>query len=216
MHVRLLILPWLLLAASHVHAENDPQSLSEESREIIKTFADRLQRELQQAMADGGPVNAIEVCRIRAPEIAAELSTDGWLVKRTSLKVRNPLNAPDAFEREVLTDFEAKKAQGWEIEKLAYYKMKEYGETSEFRYMKAIPTQALCLTCHGEDIPADVLKRLDAAYPDDEARGYREGDIRGAFSLRKRIRLSPAEEDRQQVQKDPLFRPIAARPTAHD
>lgn len=199
MIVRLLTLLCLFIGLQAAYAENDPQALSEQSREIIKTFASRLQNELQQAMAEGGPVNAIDVCKVHAPQIAAELSTDGWLVRRTSLKVRNPLNAADDFERKILKDFEEKKANGWAVEKLAYYKMKEHGETSEFRYMKAIPTQSLCLTCHGENIPADVLKKLNTAYPDDEARGYQEGDIRGAFSLRKRFRTAPADDTNQQV-----------------
>ncbi len=187
MHARLLIVLSLFSGLHVAHADNDPQSLSEQSRAIIQSFSTRLQNELQRAMAEGGPVNAIDVCKVKAPQIAAELSTDGWLVKRTSRKLRNPLNAPDKFESGVLQDFADKKASGWAVENLAYYKMKEYGDTSEFRYMKAIPTKAICLECHGENIPAAVLKKLDAAYPEDEARGYQEGDIRGAFSLRKRF-----------------------------
>ena len=184
---RLLILLMLAVCSATIQADNDPHTLSAQSREIIKTFSKRLQNELQQAMANGGPVNAIDVCKVKAPAIAAALSTDGWIVRRTSLQVRNPLNAPDDFERKFLQDFADKKASGWAIENLAYYKMREYGDASEFRYMKAIPTKAVCLTCHGQDIPADVRQKLNSAYPDDQARGYQAGDIRGAFSLRKRL-----------------------------
>lgn len=199
MRIFLCMLLTLWTGLTVARAADDPGLLSEQGREIIQTFASRLQSELQQALAAGGPVNAIDVCKVQAPQIAAELSTDGWLVKRASLRPRNPLNTPDEFERKTLQDFEKKKAQGWAVEKLAYYKMKEYGNVSEFRYMKAIPTQAMCLTCHGENIPADVLKKLDAAYPDDQARGYQEGDIRGAFSLRRRIHTMPARETDHQA-----------------
>jgi len=193
--MRALVLLILSVCTATVQADNDTHTLSEQSRDIIKTFSTRLQAALQQAMADGGPVNAIDVCKVKAPAIAAELSTDGWVVRRTSLKVRNPLNSPDNFERKVLKDFADKKASGWAIENLAYYKMQEYGDASEFRYMKAIPTQAICLTCHGEDIPADVRQKLNTAYPDDQARGYQEGDIRGAFSLRKRLQGEGSKRD---------------------
>ena len=199
MHFRLLSLLSLFICLHAVHADDDRQSLSEQSREIIGTFADRLRNELQQAMSEGGPINAIDVCKVRAPLIAAELSTDGWLVRRTSLKVRNPLNAPDEFEQEILKDFKQKKAEGWSIERLAYYKMKEYGETTEFRYMKAIPTRSICLTCHGENIPPAVEQKLNTEYPADKARGYREGDIRGAFSLRKRFHTAPSNLKDNQV-----------------
>lgn len=184
----------LLLNSHWVFADTDVQTLAEESRDIIQTFSEYLQTELQAAMQDGGPVNAIGVCKTRAPAIAAELSANGWSVKRTSLKPRNPLNSPDAFEKETLNDFESKKQQGWSIDKLQYYKLNEVGLQAEFRYMQAIETRPLCLTCHGEKISSDILARLDASYPDDKARGYQAGDIRGAFSLRKRYRTEPVED----------------------
>ena len=52
-----------------------------------------------------------------------------------------------------------------------------------FRYMKAISTGALCLNCHGADVSADVTRELERLYPKDAARGFRVGDIRGAFSI---------------------------------
>ena len=65
------------------------------------------------ALAVGGPTDAIEVCKIAAPEIAATASdAQGWRIGRTSLKLRNPANAPDAWELAVLRDFEARKAAG--------------------------------------------------------------------------------------------------------
>ena len=51
--------------------------------------------------------------------------------------------------------------------------------------MKAIPTADLCLACHGESINPDIAAAIDEAYPEDQARGFKSGDIRGAFSLSK-------------------------------
>lgn len=212
MRVFYITLLYLFAAITTVPAADDPITLSEQSRNIIQTFASRLQNELQQAMTEGGVVQAIDICKVRAPAIAAELSRDGWLIKRTSLKPRNPLNAPDAFERQTLLDFEAKKAQGWAVEKLAYYKMREVDDSIEFRYMKAIPVQTMCLTCHGEDIPADVLQKLDVAYPNDQARGYQAGDIRGAFSLRRHIQGKSTDETDQQARSSNIDTRLVADP----
>lgn len=197
MHAILLLA--IALWALPLAADNStPAALSEQSRDLIEQFAGRLQNELQQAMADGGPVNAIDVCKIRAPAIARELSTDGWQVGRVSLRPRNPDNAADEFERRTLQDFEDKRMRGWQIERLAYYKMQQHHqgerEFNEFRYLKAIPTRSLCLSCHGNNISAKVKAKLDTLYPDDQARGYQLGDIRGAFSLRKRIDDTGAPE----------------------
>jgi hypothetical protein len=45
--------------------------------------------------------------------------------------------------------------------------------------MKAIPTAALCLARHGESINPDIAE----AYPEEQARGFKSRDIRGAFTL---------------------------------
>lgn len=52
-------------------------------------------------MAERGPGHALEVCSVQAPAIASLLSTDGWQVKRVSLKNRNPDAVPDEWEAAV-------------------------------------------------------------------------------------------------------------------
>ncbi len=50
--------------------------------------------------------------------------------------------------------------------------------------MKAIPTaEKPCLACHGGKIQIKVTETLDKLYPQDQARGYKAGDIRGAFTI---------------------------------
>jgi RNA polymerase-binding transcription factor DksA len=175
---------FVLLPLSQANA-NELKQLTNTSQEIIENFSSHLKKELQEAIQAGGPVNAIEVCNTRASEIAASLSQKGWHVGRTSLKVRNLSNLADEFEKKVLEDFERRKNGGHDIKQLAYYKMNEAGSQIEFRYMKAIPTSELCLTCHGNDIAEPVINKLDQLYPNDKARAYKQGDIRGAFTLRK-------------------------------
>jgi hypothetical protein len=51
--------------------------------------------------------------------------------------------------------------------------------------MKAIPAGEVCLACHGAAITPEVAAALDAAYPEDQARGYALGDVRRAFSVSK-------------------------------
>jgi hypothetical protein len=58
-----------------------------------------------------------------------------------------------------------------------------------FRYMSAIPTQKICLGCHGKSIDPQVKAKLEALYPEDRATGFSEGDLRGAFVI---TRADPA------------------------
>ena len=179
-------LPLILMAAALPAAADEIPIMPDvaEARELVKQFGGTLKGELQAAMKAGGPTAAIEVCKTRAPAIAAELSGGEWTVARTSLKPRNPNNAPDAFEARVMEQFEAAKAEGKPVQTLEYTEVVETETGPVFRYMKAIPTQGLCLTCHGSDLSEPVKTKLDALYPQDKARGYSEGDIRGAFTLR--------------------------------
>ena len=164
-----------------------PNPAAEEAKALVKEFAGTLKGELETAMKAGGPVSAVAVCKERAPTIAADLAKrSGWEVKRTSLKPRNlTLDTPEAWERQVLTRFEERKAAGEAADTLAYSAVVDDAGTKRFRFMKAIPTGEVCLACHGKDINPDVASALDAAYPQDQARGYALGDIRGAFSVSK-------------------------------
>src|SRR5690606_42146159 len=54
---------------------------------------------------------------------------DGWLVRRTSLKVRNPGNAPDAFEERILRNFEERFAEGAPVDTLGYYQLRDRKST---------------------------------------------------------------------------------------
>jgi len=160
-----------------------------EARQIIKQFFTQLKGELQKAMKEGGPVHAIEVCNEKAPKIADRISAEtGWHVARTSLKNRAPTNRPLPWEKKVLKEFEARKAAGADIKTIDHHEVVEENGQKVFRYMKAIPTGKICLKCHGgEEVSAEVAAKLDELYPSDKARGFKVGDIRGAFVLEKKL-----------------------------
>ncbi|MBK1700706.1 Tll0287-like domain-containing protein [Thiococcus pfennigii] len=181
-------LPLLTLCCGLASAADEaPNPNVAEAKGIIQQFATELQGELQAAMQEGGPVQAIEVCKERAPGIAEELSAQtGWTVGRTSLKTRNVAhNRPDPWEAEVLARFDARQAAGEDVQTMAYAEVVDGEDGKRFRFMKAIPTAEICLACHGQDVAPKVAEALDAAYPDDQARGYEVGEVRGAFSLSK-------------------------------
>jgi hypothetical protein len=156
-----------------------------ESRAVIKQFFGKLKGELVAAIKSGGAPHAVSVCNSKAPEIAGDMSkAKGWSIGRTSLKLRNPANRPDAWEKKVLEDFEARKAKGEKPMGMEFAEIVDDGGKKQFRYMSAIPTaEKPCLACHGAKIPAAVEEALKADYPNDKARGYKAGDIRGAFTI---------------------------------
>lgn len=174
---------FLLLMFPGLSAHAEDKSATDEANKLIKQFSDALKSELQTAIQSGGLIKGIEVCSEKAPAIAAQFSQSPWQIKRTSLKVRNPLNKPTAFEEDILRQFQVKKDEGIELSDLSYYQSEKTETGITHRFMKAIPTQGLCLACHGENISEPVKEALANRYPNDQATGFHEGDIRGAFSL---------------------------------
>jgi hypothetical protein len=181
----LCLLPLTAVAA-------DEAALKAEAQQITGAFFGELKGELVKAMKAGGPVNAIGVCHDVAPSIAETQSEkSGWDVARTSLKLRNPANAPDDWETAVLKQFEERRAQGEGPDTLAFAEVVEEDGETYYRFMKGIvmpPIEQMpCLACHGQEIDAKVAAKIDELYPDDQASGYVAGQVRGAFTLKKKL-----------------------------
>ncbi len=146
---------------------------------------ERLQARLMSAMQEGGIEEAITACSEDALVISAEVSAEtGLEVGRTSLRVRNPANAPDAWETEQFGVFEEARASGVNQMAMQYSEVVDEEGSHVFRWMKPIFLGDFCATCHGTDISPEVQAAIDAIYADDQATGFEVGDIRGAFTVR--------------------------------
>ncbi len=168
------------------HATPAEDALAGEARGLVKSFATDLKHTLVKTMKSEGPVAAIRVCNVSAPEIAKDKSTaSGWTIGRTSVKLRNAKNAPDAWEAKVLAIFAKKSAAGEDLKTMQFYETVEADGKKTFRYMKAIPLAKPCLTCHGENVKAPLKATLKDLYPQDAATGFKLGNLRGAFTLSK-------------------------------
>jgi len=193
-----LISSFLLLAASPVFAADNTSAEQsqylEESRKVAQEFMQTLGGALKKQLAHGGAESAIGVCKEIAPALAHEYSTNGRVVKRVSLKNRNMAQGvPDAWEQNVLAGFDLAQQQGKPVADMEMATVRDEADGRWFRYMKAIPTQAMCLQCHGQpsDISDGVRTLLLKEYPQDKAVGYSEGQIRGAISIKRSLEAAP-------------------------
>ncbi len=178
----------IILSAGTFAEEFNTQKLLNESRATSVQFGKSLKGDLKAALQAGGPINGIKTCNTVAPELAKQAGDKaGVELSRTSLKLRNPENAPDKWETSVLQQFENRKASGESAKEMEYSEIIKQNGDKQFRYMKAIAIEQACLNCHGEKLQPSVVETLDRLYPDDKARGYKLGDIRGAFSLKKAL-----------------------------
>lgn len=167
-----------------------PAAYLAESREVAREFMQTLGDTLKQQIAAGGVASAIGVCQQVAPALATQYSSDARVVKRVSLKPRNrQLGVPDGWEKSTLENFDREQQAGKSPAEMEVTAFEVDEDGNWFRYMKAIPTQAMCLQCHGsaQQIPDDVKALLRQAYPQDQATGYRAGQIRGAVSIKRKV-----------------------------
>lgn len=165
---------FVLMMVSGLAWSGDESALLAKSREVTADYATQLQAALQETMANGGPVAAIDVCSTLAPRLASDLSrASGAKVRRTSWRFRNPGNAPSDWEAQALIHLDATGRQ-------EFFEMMPDGSA---RYLKAITTGPVCLACHGETLAPEIQQQLNDAYPHDRATGFAVGDLRGAFSI---------------------------------
>jgi len=174
-------------AAQPVQAEQagDHAAAVHKARAAIAGLGQSLQRSLGAALAEGGPVAAIEACQSIAPEATADISSAHSLaVRRTALKVRNPANTADAFERAALETFVMQIESGQDPAALEHSAVIEAGGARTLRYMKPIMmAETPCAACHGTSIAPDVKAKIDELYPQDQAVDFQPGTLRGAFSV---------------------------------
>lgn len=148
----------------------------------------RLTTALSDQLGAGTHAAAIDVCSEIAPAAAAELSGKGLEIRRTSLRYRNPGNAPDAWERSGLERLAEVLAAG----ELPRELHEVDAAAGEVRFLRPILVAPGCLPCHGtaDELDPAVREKLARGYPDDRATGFAAGDLRGAFSVR--VRLEPS------------------------
>lgn len=131
----------------------------------------KLSGRLMEVMQADGPVKAIEVCSKEANEIAKVVSQEqGVRIGRTSLQLRNPKNQPPEWAEKLFRN----KPHDPQFARL---------DDDTVGALLPIKLQAKCLMCHGtkETLVPGVPEQLAKLYPDDEATGYTEGNLRGWF-----------------------------------
>jgi len=151
--------------------------MGETKRKISTTLVD--------AMEKGGVKYASQFCNLAAYPIVDSISkVHNARIRRVSDKPRNPKDAMDEEEQKVFAIFKAK-AQVPNAEMKPVVVQHDDGTVGYYAPIKiSMPT---CLKCHGEvgkDIKAEDYKVLKSLYPNDVAVGYKEGDLRGMFSIR--------------------------------
>lgn len=184
------VIPLLMMLAAAWPAAAADAPWVGEARAVATAVPPKLLAVLTDAIHQGGPEGAIGVCRDKAPQMAQAASLQsGWQIRRVSLRNRNPKAVPDAWEAATLADFDRRAEAGESPATLERAEIVTENGQSSYRYLRALPTQQLCVACHGasDQLSPAVAAKLTELYPGDRAVGYKPGQIRGAMALKKAL-----------------------------
>lgn len=157
------------------------QTLTPEiAAEIIKETADSLTQNLMRVVQTKGPAHAIDFCNVHAVKITLASTLANITVNRKAIQYRNPLNKPDSIATKTM-----QLMAEWSEKQLK----NEYvilNLENETRFYKPIVLMPQCLMCHGNietDIGPIVAETIDNLYPNDLAKNFLPGQLRGVWEL---------------------------------
>jgi hypothetical protein len=185
--MRLRITAVILILMSVLACDN---SLSKKEREnyiikgteVAQNSFKEIKGQLKAQLKDGGPIQAIPFCNEQAIPITRSLSDKfNVTIKRTSDKLRNQQNAPSERELEIIQDYKNSLANNEQLIPIV-----ELDYNNKKHFYSPILLKAECLICHGklnESINSETAVIVNSLYPNDKATGYKEGDLRGIWSI---------------------------------
>lgn len=148
------------------------EPVRDRAAEVVTPFKQKLMATLGAALKES-PVHAIDVCQLEAPMIAAALNQDGIRIGRSSHRLRNPGNAPSPWQEAAITHYlnnpDDRAPQVYHL------------DNEHVGYAEPIIAMPMCLTCHGRELSTEVQAALAEKYPQDQATGFADGDLRGIF-----------------------------------
>jgi len=181
--ITLLIVALVVLSScSKSLSKKEIEQYTIQGKEIAKATAKKLGGTMIEKMKDGGVKEAVPFCNTKAIPLTSEMSEKfNVSIKRTSHLIRNEDNKPNDQEVLVISNYRDLMAKEKGLKPVV-----ELDSDGNPHFYAPIIIQKKCLTCHGE-IGVDVTKKSDSIiefyYPKDLATGFKEGDLRGIWSI---------------------------------
>jgi hypothetical protein len=178
----------------HAFVDPDDPAVAEIRRlgeRTIDQAGNAMISEVRRVLATTTP--ALAIGKLHLKEYKLPLAMPGKPVvtelRRTSLRVRNPANSPDAADLAALEVIQGQLQRGDDVAKVLVQRVALPGQPPEWRIYRPLATLKQCMDCHGTDaaLAPGVADTLKVFYPADKAVDYKPGEWRGL------IRVSIAE-----------------------
>ncbi len=168
-------------------AESAVKDIAQAGYHAIDQVGTKLVNETTRELAAKDTQLAVAVLHLKnldlpkSPEGAPKITA----VKRTSLHIRNPANAPDGADRAALLKISDQLTDEGAAAKMLVQKIEQEGKPVEWRVYRPIAVSKSCLACHGDPskFAPGVKEALDQQYPMDQATDYSAQSWRGVIRV---------------------------------
>ncbi len=138
---------------------------------------------IQKVASTQGLPAVVDFCNKKALQLTDSMAqANNVIIKRTSHKLRNEKNAPDAAQKEILDTYLKAQEEGQALKPIVKKDKDGY-----VHFYGPIKLKHECLKCHGQpekDISPAIYKVIKEKYPNDQATGFKEGDLRGIWDIK--------------------------------
>jgi len=178
----LLVFILILSGCTKALSEEQRDKYITEGNEMALATANKLGSNLSQKMKEGGVKDAVPFCNTMAYPLTEEMSKKYNVeIKRTSDKLRNHKNKPNEEENNIIDYYEKALEANEQLEPVV-----EIDASGNPHFYGPIIMQKKCLACHGS-VGKEVSMKTDSLiksyYSNDKAIGFKEGDLRGIWSI---------------------------------
>ena len=154
---------------------------------VIENVGKQLVDETTRELATKETRQAVSVLHLKGLELPKDVPGRPKVtaIKRTSLMLRDPRNAPDGADAAALKRIRDQLLAGDAPDKVIVQKIEMPGKPLEWRVYRPIAASKSCLACHGDPskFSPGVKEALDSLFPDDKAVDYAAQEWRGVLRV---------------------------------
>ena len=154
---------------------------------MIEQIGSMMIAEVNRELANREISEAVSIMHLKTMELPKSAAGRPTItaIKRTSLLIRDPRNAPDASDTAALNKIHEQLMADQTPDKMLLQKIERAGQPVEWRVYRPIAASQSCLACHGDPktFRPGVKAALDLLYPEDKAVEYGAKEWRGIIRV---------------------------------
>jgi len=154
---------------------------------MIEQIGGLMIAEVNRELANQEIAQAVSILHLKPMELPKPVAGKPVVtaIKRTSLLIRDPRNAPDAADTAALNKIHEQLMADQSPDKMLVQKIERAGQPVEWRVYRPIGASQSCLACHGDPktFRPGVKEALDLLFPEDKAVDYGAREWRGIIRV---------------------------------